>query len=235
VEYSIHPLADLFPMMQGREWENFKADLRQNGLIEPIILFRGQIIDGRNRYRACTELGIPPRFAEWSGYNGSLNTWIWSKNVERRHLTADQRAMMSAMFEDWMERETATILLKKEAGKRGGKEGGRGRRKTLVLKPGQGFREPRTVERLASESKVSRYRMEQAISVAKRNPSIAPKVIAGEVRLKDAVPSKPKAYDPSVELRKVLKLVQAWINGVPAGQRTKCWRELLTEIRGLKY
>jgi hypothetical protein len=94
-EFRVHPVCDLFPLMDDDALARFCADIRKNGLIHPIVLHDGQIVDGRNRLRACQETGIKPRFIQWRDvYQGtmSLAQWIWSQNVERRHLTKDQIA-----------------------------------------------------------------------------------------------------------------------------------------------
>jgi ParB-like chromosome segregation protein Spo0J len=51
-----HELANLLPMQSASEFANLKADIAANGLLQPIWLFEGRILDGRNRYRACREL-----------------------------------------------------------------------------------------------------------------------------------------------------------------------------------
>jgi N6-adenosine-specific RNA methylase IME4 len=86
-----HPIADIFPLMQGEDYENFKADIRANGLHESIWLHPedDSIIDGRNRYRACLDLGIEPIYQNWTG-RGSLIAFVVSLNLHRRHLTTGQ-------------------------------------------------------------------------------------------------------------------------------------------------
>jgi hypothetical protein len=66
-ELQFHELAALFPLMEGADFERFKADIAANGLHEPILVRGNLIIDGRNRYRACRELGIEPATLEFQG------------------------------------------------------------------------------------------------------------------------------------------------------------------------
>jgi len=90
----IHELANIFPEMLTFEYEALKDSIDNNGLIEPIWIYKGEIIDGRHRYKACCELGIEPKYQEWDG-KGSLKGFIVSLNVNRRHLTSSQRAVIA--------------------------------------------------------------------------------------------------------------------------------------------
>jgi hypothetical protein len=62
-----HELADLLPMIDGVNFENLKADIAKNGILEPILLFEGRILDGRNRYRAAKALGKVTRWPRQIG------------------------------------------------------------------------------------------------------------------------------------------------------------------------
>jgi hypothetical protein len=85
-----HEVAALFPLMEGEPFELLKA----HGQRETIWTYQGKIIDGRNRYRACTELGILPLTREWNG-EGSLVEFVVSLNLHRRHLDSGQRATVA--------------------------------------------------------------------------------------------------------------------------------------------
>ena len=51
-----HPVAEIIPEMSSQQFDQLVADIRQNGLREPVLLHPdGSIIDGRHRYRACLE------------------------------------------------------------------------------------------------------------------------------------------------------------------------------------
>ena len=88
-----HQIADLFPLMEGEQFRNFVADIKENGLINPIHIYEDQILDGRNRYNACVELGIEPQYIEYTGDDPV--GFVISKNLHRRHLNAYQRAKIA--------------------------------------------------------------------------------------------------------------------------------------------
>jgi len=94
---AIHEVANIFPMMTDEEFESLKADIEANGLLEPVWLHPDDhsIIDGRNRYKACTELGATPKYRYWDG-KGSLVSFVVSLNLKRRHLNESQRGMVAA-------------------------------------------------------------------------------------------------------------------------------------------
>ena len=96
-----HPVSEIFPMMQDAELRDLAADIEEHGLIEAIWTYRGQIIDGRNRYRACLIAGEEPRFQEYSGDESGLVNFVLGLNLKRRHLDASQRAVIGLAIEKY--------------------------------------------------------------------------------------------------------------------------------------
>lgn len=89
-----HPLAATFPMIEGTAFEELKADIRQYGIREPIRLYMGMILDGRNRYAAAKAAGhqfTPQNFLEWTGTPAEAEAWVISTNFHRRQLTNAQK------------------------------------------------------------------------------------------------------------------------------------------------
>src|SRR5262249_5973869 len=85
---------NIFPLLEGEEFEELCNDIFRNGLLEPIILYEGKILDGRNRYRACLAADVEPCFETYRGTDPL--SYVISRNLKRRHLTTSQRAMVGA-------------------------------------------------------------------------------------------------------------------------------------------
>ena len=92
-----HPLSNLFPLMQGEAFEAFVNDIRINGQREPIVMHDGLILDGRNRWRACKQLGIAADTMPLEA--GDPLAYVISANLHRRHLDESQRGMIASKLE----------------------------------------------------------------------------------------------------------------------------------------
>jgi hypothetical protein len=102
-EMQFHPAADIFPLMEGKEFDDLVADIKTHGMQQQIVLLDGKILDGRNRYRALLAAGITPGYWDFMDYshyptrNGkSPIDFVLSLNLHRRHLDESQRAMVAA-------------------------------------------------------------------------------------------------------------------------------------------
>lgn len=85
-----HPYANDYPMMSEDEHKQLVESIKNKGQQDLIVIYEGKILDGRNRYKACREIGIAPKL---KGYIGSDPLgYVTTKNLHRRHLTDSQRA-----------------------------------------------------------------------------------------------------------------------------------------------
>lgn len=87
---SWHYAANVFPLMEPDELEALAADIKSNGLLNPIIRCGGKILDGRNRANACVAAGVELRFRDIS--EKEAVSWARSQNIFRRTLKPEQQA-----------------------------------------------------------------------------------------------------------------------------------------------
>ncbi|MCK1814617.1 DUF5131 family protein [Streptomyces sp. XM4011] len=102
--YEVHPFAELFPLIEGEEFDEMVQNIKEHGLQDPVLLNhdRTVLIDGRNRYRACQAAGIEPTYIVLpESYTDMMITdLIVSKNVMRRQLTIGQRAFIGLAYKE---------------------------------------------------------------------------------------------------------------------------------------
>ncbi|WP_333874618.1 hypothetical protein [Methylobacter sp.] len=102
----LHPLCTYFPRMSEDEFNALKDNLQHNGQTHPIYTLDGMILDGGNRYRALSELGIDPVMIEYTGSNPTQ--FILSSNLLRRHLTQGQSAAIVSASQSWVNAQAAS-------------------------------------------------------------------------------------------------------------------------------
>lgn len=80
--------------MSEDEYRQLVESMRESGFDEtyPIVLYEGQIIDGRHRYQAALEAGVDPIFVEWYPKDGDTPERFAMRSNVRRHMTVSQRA-----------------------------------------------------------------------------------------------------------------------------------------------
>lgn len=173
-----HPIADIFPLMQGQEYEDLKADIAKNGLVEPIWLHPdGRIIDGRNRWRACTETNTNAKFEKWDG-QGSLIEFILSLNLHRRHLTPSQAAMVATR---------ALPMLEEEAKERQKLSDGRGKKGSQKIDYlNDDTNTGKSTQQAANLFGTNRQYVSDAKLISQEAPDIAGKVLSGELTIPKA-------------------------------------------------
>ena len=92
---SIHDEALATPRMLDVQYEALKADIEQNGQLDPVVIYRGKIVDGRHRFLILNELNIKTITCFKMPNNSTLSDikkLVRSKET-RRHETATQLAI----------------------------------------------------------------------------------------------------------------------------------------------
>ena len=93
-----HPLSDLFPMLDGDEFNLVLADIAEHHrVLVPVTLCEGMILDGRVRIAIARQLGIPCPIIhfEETDHSNPL-AYLVSVNRLRSHYTIGQRIMIAA-------------------------------------------------------------------------------------------------------------------------------------------
>ena len=99
--YPVHPAALLFPLLDGKEREQLVRDVRKHGVREPVVIWRGQLLDGRNRVEAARQANVPVPVKRLEDDVDPFS-FVLSANAFRRHMTASQLAMTCArVHEEW--------------------------------------------------------------------------------------------------------------------------------------
>ena len=98
-EYQYGELSTVFPSFVGEEeFIRLVQDIRENGLIDPIVVWNNEIVDGRHRHLACKEAGVEPKYEilpdDWSFER--VKNRVVALNILRRHLSVGQRALVAS-------------------------------------------------------------------------------------------------------------------------------------------
>src|SRR6476646_8559946 len=89
-----HPAASTVPAMDAREYESFRADIASRGVLTPLeITAQGVVLDGHQRLRAATEVGLETVPVTIVNPADEIEYMLLAA-LRRRQLTASQRAAL---------------------------------------------------------------------------------------------------------------------------------------------
>lgn len=102
-----HPFAEFLPMIAtSREIDALKEGILLNGLLEPITIHEGRILDGRNRHQAICELMDCEKDIKYEEVVKFISVpegispeqYVISRNLHRRNLNESQRALFAGQM-----------------------------------------------------------------------------------------------------------------------------------------
>lgn len=166
-----HPYANLFPMMPDAELAYIVEDMKANGYDPsmPVITYEGQILDGRNRFKAAELAGVEPSFVEYQGDDALA--YVIRHNLHRRHLNESQRAVVAGRLATMTQADGARLTHEK-------------------LDRGDAsanLRKHVSQQEAAEMLNVSRRTIQTIKAVEREAPQLIPLIEAGEITANEAV------------------------------------------------
>ena len=174
-KYRFHPACTIFPQLPEADLEDLADDIAANGLRNPIVLWEGKILDGRNRYLACEIAGVEPRFTKFEGDDPI--GWVVSQNLVRRHLTASQKAVVALDLLPLLEKEA------KQRQRRSNEYRGNGR---LAQKCADQNGRGKAAEAAARIVGVSSRYVEMVKQIHSESPKLVERMRSGEISITEA-------------------------------------------------
>jgi hypothetical protein len=97
-EFEFHDLANEYPLIEGEDFDELEESIRKHGILEPIVLHEGRILDGRNRYRAAKAAGHKFAARDFKDLAPGLDPeeFVTARNDARRHLSSKQKRELIA-------------------------------------------------------------------------------------------------------------------------------------------
>jgi ParB-like chromosome segregation protein Spo0J len=100
MKYKQHPLSSAFPAMTDNEFQELRDSIETNGVLNPITIYEGMVIDGWHRYKAANEANVDCPETELDDWIDPKD-FVLAQNKNRRHITMAQLAIATAEVYKW--------------------------------------------------------------------------------------------------------------------------------------
>ena len=214
-QYEPHPLALTFPALDDKHLAELAADIKRRGLLHPIVIYEGKILDGVQRYNACQLANVYPKRVQFDKLAEDVRkqgpaAFVLSQNLFRRqlHLTDDQRVaivtkLRKPQFEaEARERKKASQFVAKSPNESPSEP-------TVVSKSTPPS--DKTHERIAKEAKATPYKARQA---GKLTAEELDDVAKGKKKLRDIEKRTPKRKQPKKEKTLEERIWARWLSWI---------------------
>jgi len=209
---TMEQFAYLLPKLTTEERNALEESLREEGCRDPIVTWRGTIIDGHNRYSICQKHKIPFRIKTMDDLlnEDAVKTWIINNQLSRRNLTDEQRERFLGILHNTSKKG------------HGGARDNSGRKPKDQIEPlkdaskDESGDKPDTAETIAKQHGVSRETIKRAGKYATAldrigqvSPAAEAKIMSGEAKsLINKSDIRNLADAPEVEVKKVAKAIE---------------------------
>ena len=204
-----HRYAALFPLMTPHEHAELRHAIELCGQQVLAVRFQGQLLDGRNRDIACTELGIRLRIVDYLGTEEEAFDYVMNANRFQRDLSASQRAAIGVELMAYISPDLEKRRLEKLKATWARKREGDSMTPPAIGMQAADEKVPRAREIAADIMGVNPTYVGQAARVKRENPELFEKIWLGQItvtaaiRELDGVTETPIAYQISTLRRRL--------------------------------
>lgn len=182
-----HEFRSLIPELTAEERNGLESAVLRDGCRDPLVAWRGTLIDGHNRHEICEKHGIKYQIKELEFPDReAVKLWIEENQLGRRNLTDDQR---SAIAYRVMQRRSEIEKKKRaQAGRAAGGDRKADEPKRLSDTVTEKRSKPKSDTRaaVAKEAKIPERKVRAVAEIAKAKPALVEKIAAGTVTVKEA-------------------------------------------------
>lgn len=175
-----HPISKVWPLMSDEQLDELIEDIRSQGQLQPIWLYEGKILDGRNRWTACIRAGVKPVTKNYEG--DSPTAFAVALNDHRRHMN---KAALAAVGVELLPFFSADAKRRQKAGGGDKKSAAAKSVSQKVDEPIDGNNGKATADAAKSVG-VNRQYIQDAKKVKEECPEIFEKLKAGKISMQDA-------------------------------------------------
>lgn len=194
----VHPAADLFPLIEGEDFDRLCDSIGKEGLEQDIVLTHdGLLLDGRNRLRACYATGQLERFKTLSEiYANGYVGYVVRLNIHRRHLSASEKAAIAAEALDMYEAEAKA----RQVASGGDKKSSQYQKSVVEIVPQPIERQSQARDQAATDFDTNPRYVQDAKKLKSEAPEVFAEVKAGRITIPQAkreikaAMAKPKHY-----------------------------------------
>lgn len=202
---------NLIRPLQKKEFLQLEANILSDGCRDPIVTWKGFIVDGHNRYEICTEHQIPFEILEMDfECKEAAIAWICANQLGRRNITEETRKFLIGM-----QYETEKVVASKR--------NAQGSNQYSILEPGkkkmteaerQATSGHLTAQKIADENHISQGTVQKYAmytraleEIGKTCPSLVPKILSGRYKISHKNLLELSRMSPE-EMKKVVRKIE---------------------------
>lgn len=174
----------LIPALTGEEFKQLEANILSEGIRDPLVLWKGYLVDGHNRYAIATEHGLDYKTVnkEFKDSN-EVKEWMILNQFGRRNLSNYQRSVLALQLEEVFSAKAKERMLSG----------------TPVLKSEQG----RTIEKIADVANVGKDTIAKVKKIeAVATPEVKAQLSTGELSINQAYQEIKKEEKKEIQVEK---------------------------------